>query len=125
MKAKLFWVVVLGLGRSGSDGVEKNQLWMNCRKGDQVLWNGITLSLRVDVSSSRLAFSINRLNGCLSLYVDPVTDWRPVQGVLRHSPNDSWDLLQHPRDPVNNKFCAKFIFMFIVCTNIPSQIPCM
>ncbi len=27
------------------------------------------------------------VNGCLSLYVGPVTDWGPVQGVPCHSPN--------------------------------------
>ncbi len=43
-----------------------------------------------------------RLNCPLSLYVGPVTDWRPVQGVAHRSPSDSWDRLQHPRNPVNN-----------------------
>ncbi len=43
------------------------------------------------------------VSGCLSLYVGPVTDWQPVRGVPRRSHNDSWDRLQHPRDPVKDK----------------------
>lgn len=31
------------------------------------------------------------VNGCLPLCVGPGIDWRPVQGVLRLSPNDSRD----------------------------------
>ncbi len=47
-----------------------------------------------------------RVSGRLSLYVGPVTDWRPVQGVPRRSQpqlNDSWDRLQLPHDPVKDK----------------------
>ncbi len=38
------------------------------------------------------------VSGCLSLYVGPATDWRPVQGVPCRLANDSWDRLQQPRD---------------------------
>ncbi len=42
---------------------------------------------------SKLAVGVNvSVSGCLSLYVGPVTDWQPVQGV------PSWDQLQHPRE---------------------------
>jgi len=37
---------------------------------------------------------LSRLSLC-----GPVTDWRPVQGVPRLSPNDCWDRLQPPCDP--------------------------
>ncbi len=40
------------------------------------------------------------VNGCLSIYVGPVTDWQPVQGVPRLSPNTSWDRSQHPGNPL-------------------------
>ncbi len=39
----------------------------------------------------------------MSLYVGPVTDWRPVKGVPCRSPNASWDRFQHPHDPVKDK----------------------
>lgn len=34
------------------------------------------------------------LNGCLSVCVNPVIDWRPVQGEPRLLPSVSWDQLQ-------------------------------
>ena len=37
----------------------------------------------------------------LCVLCGPVMDWRPVQGVPRLSPNDSWDRLQPPCDPSN------------------------
>jgi len=38
--------------------------------------------------------------GCLSRLslCGPVMGWRPVQGILRLSPDDRWDRLQPPRD---------------------------
>uniref|UniRef100_A0A669DI84 procollagen-proline 3-dioxygenase n=1 Tax=Oreochromis niloticus TaxID=8128 RepID=A0A669DI84_ORENI len=42
-----------------------------------------------------------RVNGCLSLYVGPATDWRPVQGVPRLSLYDSWDRLQRPLERIS------------------------
>ncbi len=58
------------------------------------------------------------VSGCLSLYVDPVTDWRPVQGVPRRSPNDSWDWLQQPRDPgIDNGWKDNIS----ICTSRPSS----
>ena len=53
------------------------------------------------IGDSKLPVGVNvSVSGCLSLYVGPVIDWRPVQGVPRLSPNASWDWLQHPRDPL-------------------------
>ncbi len=53
------------------------------------------------IGNYKLPVGVNvSVSGCLSLYVGPVTDWRPVQGVPRCSPNASWDWLQHPCDPV-------------------------
>jgi len=44
-----------------------------------------------------------RACGCLSRlsWCGPVMDWRPVQGVPRLSPDDRWDRLQYPRDPID------------------------
>ncbi len=36
------------------------------------------------------------VNGCLSICVSHVFDWRPVQGMPHLSPNVSWDWLQPP-----------------------------
>ncbi len=55
------------------------------------------------LGDSKLPVYVNvSVSDCLSLYVGPVTDWRPVQDVPRCSPNASWDWLQHPRDPVKS-----------------------
>ncbi len=52
------------------------------------------------IGDSKLPIGVNvSASGCLSLYVSPAADWRPVQGVPRHSPDDSWDQLQHPPQP--------------------------
>ncbi len=49
------------------------------------------------IGDSKLPIGVNvSVSGCLSLYVGPVTDWRPVQGVPCRSPSASWDRLQHP-----------------------------
>ncbi len=49
------------------------------------------------IGDSKLPVGVNvSVSACLSLYVSPVIDWRPVQGVPCLSPNDSWDRLQHP-----------------------------
>ncbi len=40
------------------------------------------------------------MSGCLSLYVGPVIDWRPVKGITCLLPNASWDRLQHHCDPL-------------------------
>jgi len=37
------------------------------------------------------------------LYIGPVMDWRPDQGVQSLSSNCSWDRLQPPCDPKMNK----------------------
>ena len=51
------------------------------------------------IGDSKLPVGVTvSVNGCLSVYVGPAMDWRPVQGVPRLSPNDSWDRLQHTRD---------------------------
>ena len=47
-----------------------------------------------------LLFSFYKVFGiCYNMLMDPVMDWRPVQGVPRLSPEDCWDRLQPPRDP--------------------------
>ncbi len=43
----------------------------------------------MQVGDSKLPVGVS-VSGCLSLCVSPATDWQPVQGVPRHSPNDSW-----------------------------------
>ncbi len=56
------------------------------------------------IGDSKLPVGVNvSVSSCMSLYVGPVTDWRPVQGVPSCSPNGSWDQLQHPHDPVEDK----------------------
>ena len=44
----------------------------------------------------RVCCCVSRLSLC-----GPVMDWRPVQGVPRHSPDDRWVRLQTPRDPTD------------------------
>merc|ERR1712035_59525 len=56
------------------------------------------------IGDSKLTVGVNvSMNGCLSLRVSPATVWRPVQGVPCLSPNVSWDRLQPPRDPQEDK----------------------
>lgn len=38
------------------------------------------------------------MNGCLFLCV-PAVKWKLLKGVILLAPQDSWDRLQHPRDP--------------------------
>lgn len=47
------------------------------------------------IEESKLAVSVT---GYLSLCVNPMAAWQPVQGVLCLLPCDSWDYLQ-PHDP--------------------------
>ena len=49
------------------------------------------------IGDSKLTLGMSvTMNGCLShlSLCCPVMDWRPVQGVPRLLPNDSWDMLQ-------------------------------
>ena len=49
-----------------------------CKMGTRLIgYSKLTIGVTVSV------------NGCLSLCVGPVIDWRPVQGVPRLSPNDA------------------------------------
>jgi len=52
------------------------------------------------VSKLTLGVSVS-VHGCVSsLYQSgPVMEWRPIQGVLCLSFNDSWDMLQPPQQP--------------------------
>lgn len=50
--------------------------------------------------ASKSPVSSVSVDGCPSLCVIPVIDWRPVQAVPRLSPNVGWDRLQLPRDPL-------------------------
>ena len=55
------------------------------------------------IGDSKLSLGCERVCGCLShlSLCDPVMDWRPVQGVPRLSPDDRWDRLQPPCDPID------------------------
>jgi len=51
---------------------------------------------------SKLSWGVSMsMDGCLSCLslCGPVMDWRPVRGVPRLSPNDSWNRLQPPPRP--------------------------
>ena len=53
------------------------------------------------IGDSKLSLGVSvSVHGCVSRLslCGPVMDWRPVQGVPRLSPNDSWDKLQPTRD---------------------------
>ncbi len=59
-----------------------------------------TVQVRL-IGDSKLPIGVNvSVSCCLSLYVGPVIDWQPVQGVPRLSPTASWDRLQHPCEPL-------------------------
>uniref|UniRef100_A0A3Q0RTY6 Glucagon / GIP / secretin / VIP family domain-containing protein n=1 Tax=Amphilophus citrinellus TaxID=61819 RepID=A0A3Q0RTY6_AMPCI len=60
--------------------------------------NSMLQGKRSLISESKLLTG-GSVNGCLSLCVGPVTGWRPVQGVPRLSPYNSWERLQALRDP--------------------------
>jgi len=57
----------------------------------------------VGVSKIVLRSECEHVCGCLSRLslCSPVTDWWPVQGVPRLSPDYCWDRLQPPRDPID------------------------
>lgn len=42
------------------------------------------------------------VSGCPSM-LGPVMDWQPVKTALSLLPNDSWDILQHNRNPYEDK----------------------
>ena len=52
------------------------------------------------IGVSKIVFRSECVCGYLSL-CGPVMDWRPVQGVPHLSPDDLWDGLQPPRDPID------------------------
>jgi len=60
------------------------------------------------IGDSKLSVGVNvSVTGCLSLCVSPVIVWWPVQGVPCLSPNVSWDRLQPPHHPQENKWLRK------------------
>ena len=65
-------------------------LWVLHHPKTCVLGWLVTLKLSLGVS----------VCGCLSL-CGPVMDWWPVQGVLCLFPDDCWDRLQPPHDPID------------------------
>ncbi len=50
--------------------------------------------------------TITNVSSCLSLCVGPVTLCTPMPGC---SANASWDRLQHPRDPLKDKWYRKWM----------------
>lgn len=46
---------------------------------------------------------------CMVVHVNvcPVTDWQPVKGVVRLSPEGSWDMLEHALDPHKYEWIRK------------------
>jgi len=92
------------------------------------------------IGDSKLSVGVNvSVNGCLSLCVSPVIVWWPVQGEPCLSPSVSWDRLQHPRDPQQDKQLLKmnltkvskihfqsechYIVLYNVCVSVPRFSP--
>merc|ERR1711980_625 len=68
------------------------------------------------IDYSKLSIGVNvSVNGCLSLCVSPAIVWRPVQGVPCLSPNVSWDRLQPPRDPQEDKWLRGWMDGCLAC----------
>ena len=63
----------------------------------QVLWLPPTIQRHAGMlDCSKLSVGVNvSVNGCFSLYVSPVMNWRLIQSAPRPSTNVTWNLLEH------------------------------